>query len=408
MEKKMKPTFLEKNCLALVHRQLQTIKKGSLTLTLPNQEQRTYGHSSATDPQHLHVHHYRFFTQLVFAGNIGLGESYTESDWDTPNLPHLLALFIHNMNDLKKSGLTHAWIKRRLHQLSHAINRNTKTGSRRNIQAHYDLGNDFYQLFLDAETLLYSSALFESPHQSLGDAQRAKIQNLIRLAGIKAHHHILEVGCGWGGFAIEAARTTGCKVTGLTISQAQYDLATQRIQEAELTEQIDIQLCDYRDAKGTYDRIVSIEMLEAVGHAYYGTYFSTLDRLLKPGGRIALQVITIPDQRYDAYRQNPDWIQKHIFPGGILPSLTELSKAMTKDSMLHIDHIENIGIHYAETLRRWRTACERQSEKLEQMGYDQPFQRKWIYYLAYCEAGFQTEFINDLHMILKRPVEDPC
>ena len=408
MEKKMKPTFLEKNCLALVHRQLQTIKKGSLTLTLPNQEQRTYGHSSATDPQHLHVHHYRFFTQLVFAGNIGLGESYTESDWDTPNLPHLPALFIHNMNDLKKSGLTHAWIKRRLHQLSHAINRNTKTGSRRNIQAHYDLGNDFYQLFLDAETLLYSSALFESPHQSLGDAQRAKIQNLIRLAGIKAHHHILEVGCGWGGFAIEAARTTGCKVTGLTISQAQYDLATQRIQEAELTEQIDIQLCDYRDAQGTYDRIVSIEMLEAVGHAYYGTYFSTLDRLLKPGGRIALQVITIPDQRYDAYRQNPDWIQKHIFPGGILPSLTELSKAMTKDSMLHIDHIENIGIHYAETLRRWRTACERQSEKLEQMGYDQPFQRKWIYYLAYCEAGFQTEFINDLHMILKRPAEDPC
>jgi cyclopropane-fatty-acyl-phospholipid synthase len=309
------------------------------------------------------------------------------------------------MNALKKSGLTQAWIKRRLHQLSHAINRNTKTGSRRNIQAHYDLGNDFYQLFLDAETLLYSSALFESPNQSLGDAQRAKIQNLIRLAGIEAHHHILEVGCGWGGFAIEAARTIGCKVTGLTISQAQYDLATQRIKEAALTEQIDIQLCDYRDAKGTYDRIVSIEMLEAVGHAYYGNYFSTLDRLLKPGGRIALQVITIPDQRYDAYRQNPDWIQKHIFPGGILPSLTELSKAMTKHSMLHIDHIENIGIHYAETLRRWRATCEAHPETLKKMGYDALFQRKWIYYLAYCEAGFQTEFINDLHIILKRPAE---
>ena len=401
----MKPNFIEKICLVLVDRQLQTIKKGSLTLTLPNQEELTYGDSSSTKPQHLHVHHYRFFTQLVFAGNIGLGESYTESDWSTPNLPHLLALFIHNINDLKKSGLTYAWLKKRLHQLSHAINRNTKTGSRRNIQAHYDLGNDFYQLFLDAETMLYSSALFEFPNQSLGDAQRAKIQNLIRLAGIESDHHILEVGCGWGGFAIEAARTTGCKVTGLTISQAQYDLAIQRIQEADLSEQIDIQLCDYRDVQGTYDRIVSIEMLEAVGHAYYGTYFSTLDSLLKPGGRIALQVITIPDQRYDAYRQNPDWIQKHIFPGGILPSLTELSKAMTKDSMLHIDHIENIGIHYAETLRRWRSACENHSEKLEQIGYDQTFQRKWIYYLSYCEAGFQTEFTNDLQMVLKRPAE---
>ena len=405
MEKKMKPNFIEKICLVLVDRQLQTIKKGSLTLTLPNQEELTYGDSSSTKPQHLHVHNYRFFTQLVFAGNIGLGESYTESDWSTPNLPHLLALFIHNINDLKKSGLTNAWLKKRLHQLSHAINRNTKTGSRRNIQAHYDLGNDFYQLFLDAETMLYSSALFEFPNQSLGDAQRAKIQNLIRLAGIESDHHILEVGCGWGGFAIEAARTTGCKVTGLTISQAQYDLAIQRIQEADLSEQIDIQLCDYRDVQGTYDRIVSIEMLEAVGHAYYGTYFSTLDSLLKPGGRIALQVITIPDQRYDAYRQNPDWIQKHIFPGGILPSLTELSKAMTKDSMLHIDHIENIGIHYAETLRRWRSACENHSEKLEQIGYDQTFQRKWIYYLSYCEAGFQTEFTNDLQIVLKRPTE---
>lgn len=404
----MKPTLLQKQCLALVDRQLHSIQHGTLHLTLPDQQTKKYGQANTHNPQHLHVTDYAFFTQIVFSGNIGLGESYTDNHWNTPNLPGLLSLFIHNIHALKKSGINSGWAKRLLHLLSHATNRNTKSGSRKNIQAHYDLGNDFYQTFLDPETMLYSAALFQHPDQSLPDAQKAKIHQLIRLADIQPHHHILEVGCGWGGFAIEAARSTGCRVTALTISQAQYDLAQQRIDQANLSDQITLHLCDYRDATGTYDRIVSIEMLEAVGHAYYGTYFHTLDRLLKPGGRIALQVITIPDQRYDAYRRNPDWIQKHIFPGGILPSLTELSTAMTQHSTLHIDHLENIGIHYAETLRRWRTACESQSEKLEQLGYDETFQRKWIYYLAYCEAGFQTRFNNDLHLVLKRPAEDPC
>ena len=404
----MNPTLLQKQCLTLVDRQLQSIQNGSLHLTLPNGQQRQYGQPDAKNPQQLHVSHYAFFTQIVFAGNIGLGESYTDNHWNTPDLAGLLALFIQNIQALKKSGINSGWAKRILHLLSHAANRNTKSGSRKNIQAHYDLGNDFYQTFLDPETMLYSAALFQHPEQPLADAQKAKTHQLIRLADIQPHHHILEVGCGWGGFAIEAARTTGCRVTGLTISQAQYDLAQQRIDEAGLSDQITLQLCDYRDATGTYDRIVSIEMLEAVGHAYYGTYFHTLDRLLKPGGRIALQVITIPDQRYDAYRRNPDWIQKHIFPGGILPSLTELSNAMTRHSTLHIDHLENIGIHYAETLRRWRHACENRSAQLKEMGYDETFQRKWIYYLAYCEAGFQTQFNNDLHLVLKRPAEPAC
>ena len=404
----MKPNWLEKCCMKLVDRQLQSIETGKLILTLPDQTEHSYGDASATTTQHIQVNEYAFFVHIVFAGNIGLGEAYTDQLWETSDLAGLLSLFIYNMDSLKKSGITSGWIKRLIHLLSHAVRRNTKQGSSKNIQAHYDLGNDFYRLFLDQETMLYSSAIFQHAEEPLADAQRTKIHQLIRLADIKAHHHLLEVGCGWGGFAIEAARTTGCRVTGITISPAQYELATERIKEAGLCDQIDVELCDYRDVKGSFDRIVSIEMLEAVGHAYYGTYFNHLDRLLKPGGRIALQVITIPDQRYQAYRRNPDWIQKHIFPGGILPSLTELTKAMTAQSTLHVDAIENIGIHYAETLRRWRQACIRQSDRLTSMGYDETFQRKWIYYLAYCEASFQTEFNNDLHIVLKRPAQTAC
>ena len=405
MEKKMKPNFFEKTCMQIVNRQLKNIEKGLLTVVLPNKEKYTYGDTSSNHVQYIYIHNYQFFTKLVFAGNIGLGESYTNCDWDTPDLPNLLSLFIYNMNKLKKSGLTDAWIKRIIYQISHMINRNTKAGSRRNIHAHYDLGNDFYKVFLDSETLLYSSAIFENQMQSLGDAQHKKIRNLIKLANINSSHHILEVGCGWGGFAIEAAKITGCKVTGITISQAQYELAKERVQKENLSEKIDIKLCDYRDVTGCYDRIISIEMLEAVGHAYYGTYFSNLDRLLKPGGCIAIQVITIPDQRYGTYRRNPDWIQKHIFPGGILPSLTELSKSMSKNSLLNIHHIESIGPHYAETLRRWRSSFEKNSKKIEDMGYNLTFQRKWKYYLSYCEAGFQTEYTNNLQLMLKRPTE---
>jgi cyclopropane-fatty-acyl-phospholipid synthase len=404
----MKPKWLETHCMKLVDRQLQSIEVGLLIMRLPDQTELRYGDESSKTHQHIQIHDYAFFVHIVFAGNIGLGEAYTDALWDTSDLAGLLSLFIYNMEPLKNSGITRGWIKRILHLLSHAVRRNTKSGSRKNIQAHYDLGNDFYRLFLDRETMLYSSAIFQHAEEPLAEAQRTKIHHLIRLADIKAHHHVLEVGCGWGGFAIETARMTGCRVTGITISPAQYALATERIKEAGLTDQIELQLCDYRDVKGSFDRIVSIEMLEAVGHAYYGTYFENLDRLLKPGGRIALQVITIPDQRYQAYRRNPDWIQKHIFPGGILPSLTELTKAMTTHSTLHIDSIDNIGIHYAETLRRWRQACNNQANTLTSMGYDEIFQRKWIYYLAYCEASFQTEFNNDLHIVLKRPAQFAC
>ncbi|HSR88168.1 MAG TPA: cyclopropane-fatty-acyl-phospholipid synthase family protein [Pontiella sp.] len=402
----MIPTSFEQQCMNLVDRKLSRISKGHLEVQLPSGGTRHYGDQS--EARVLKVNHYRFYTRLVTAGNIGIGEAWTDADWDCDDLPGILKLFIDNMEALKPTGLTSGIAKRLQHLLQHALNRNTVSGSRRNIHAHYDLGNDFYRLFLDPETMMYSSALFQSENESLAQAQTNKIQRLIELAEIKPEHHVLEIGCGWGGFAIEAARQTGCRVTGITISDEQFKFATERVAEEGLEDRIKIILCDYRKMIGSFDRIVSIEMLEAVGHAYYGTFFNTCDRLLKPGGRVVLQVITIPDQRYKAYRRNPDWIQKHIFPGGMLPSLTELCRSMTRNSSFILNHLDNIGIHYAETLRRWRGAFESNKAQLLKQGYDGHFQRKWIYYLCYCEAGFQTAFINDLHLTLVRPAEISC
>jgi len=401
----MIPTATEKVCLKLVDRQFRHIEKGHLVLQFPSGEERHYGDRS--EPRIMTIRKYRFFRRLVQGGNIGLGEAWTDADWDSDDLTGVLQLFVNNMESLRPTGIATGPAKRLQHLLKHALNRNTLSGSRRNIHSHYDLGNDFYSLFLDSETMMYSSALFDAENEPLAQAQRNKLHRLIDLAGIRPEHHVLEIGCGWGGFAIEAAKRTGCRVTGITISEEQYDYAVERVNAENLHDRIEIVLCDYREMRGDFDRIVSIEMLEAVGHAYYGTYFATCDRLLRPGGRAVLQVITIPDQRYDAYRRNPDWIQKHIFPGGMLPSLTELCKAMTRHSRLMVEQLDNIGIHYAETLRRWRAAFASNREQLRAQGYDEPFQRKWIYYLSYCEAGFQARFINDLHLVLLRPAEPP-
>ncbi|MDF7809394.1 cyclopropane-fatty-acyl-phospholipid synthase [Pontiellaceae bacterium B12219] len=399
----IQPTSFELKCLNLLDRHLQHMTWGHLIIELPDGTEKHYGGDAPES--RIIVNRYRFFSRLVLGGNIGLGETWTDNDWDSDNLPGVLELFIHNIEALKKSGLSAAIAKRVVNMVGHAKNKNTKEGSRRNIHAHYDLGNDFYSLFLDQETMMYSSAVFQSLEESLADAQRNKIHRLIALADIRKEHHVLEIGCGWGGFAIEAARKTGCRVTGITISEEQFAYAKNKVAEEGLEDRIDIQLIDYRDLKGQFDRIVSIEMLEAVGHAFYGTYFETCDHLLKPDGRVVLQVITIPDQRYDAYRSNPDWIQKHIFPGGMLPSLTELSKAMTKHSGFTVEHLSNIGVDYAETLRRWRYAFEAKKEEFLELGYDETFQRKWLFYLCYCEAGFQTRFINNLHLVLTRPAE---
>ncbi|MBT8489868.1 MAG: cyclopropane-fatty-acyl-phospholipid synthase family protein, partial [Deltaproteobacteria bacterium] len=241
------------------------------------------------------------------------------------------------------------------------------------------------------------------PEDTLDDAQKNKLHSMIRKARITENDHVLEIGCGWGGFAMEAVRQTGCKVTGITVSAAQYEYARELVRKAGLEERITILLRDYRAMKGIFDKIVSIEMLEAVGHRYLGTFFKYCDNLLKQGGLIALQTITIPDQHYDVYRKETDWIRKHIFPGGHLPSLTAISRAMTNHSSLMIDHMENIGLNYARTLREWRRRFLDNIDAVSRMGFDRKFQRKWIYYFACCEAGFTARVVGNVQIVLNRP-----
>ncbi|VGO11599.1 Tuberculostearic acid methyltransferase UfaA1 [Pontiella desulfatans] len=397
-------TLFEERCERLVDQRLKNIKTGHLIIELPNGIQVHYGDDSP--PRHIKVNRYSFFSRLVTAGNIGMGEAWMANDWESEDLTGVLELFIGNMGELSGNGVTARVAKRFHHMVQHSLNRSTITSNRCNIHAHYDLGNEFYQLFLDDETMMFSSAIFLNQEEPLPDAQRRKIRCLIERADIQPEHHLLDIGCGWGGFAIAAARLTGCRVTGITLSEEHSNFAQQRIAAEGLEDQVEILVCDYREMEGKFDRIVSIELLEVLGHAHLGTFFARCDRLLKPSGRAVLQVSCIPDEYHDLYHRSPDWVQKYIYHGGMLPSQSELTGAMERHSTLAVESQENIGLHYAETLRRWRRAFEANRRKLMKLGYDGEFQRKWIYYLCYCEAGFQTRFTNTLHLVLARPGEN--
>jgi cyclopropane-fatty-acyl-phospholipid synthase len=397
------PGPLERLGRRVVFALLGRLVRGDLTLTLPDGATRSFGLPGTGRSLRIALHNHAFFARVLVSGDVGFGEAYAAGDWDCDDLTGLIRLLIDNADALDGGNVKHAWLGRLLTRARHGINRNTQVGSRRNIQAHYDLGNDFFAAFLDRETMAYSCALFAQPDQSLAEAQQNKLRTVIRRADIRAGDHVLEIGCGWGGFAIAAARATGCRVTGITLSVNQAQLTRERVRQAGLSDRIDIRIVDYRELDGRYDKIVSIEMLEAVGHRYYGAFFAACDRLLNPGGRVVLQVITIPDQRYDAYRRNPDWIQKHIFPGGMLPSLTALTRAITRHSPFVLEELENIGPHYAPTLKMWRERFTDARAELIRLGYGDELLRKWVYYLCYCEAGFAARALNDLQLVLRRP-----
>ena len=284
--------------------------------------------------------------------------------------------------------------------LAHRLRRNTRRQSQRNIAAHYDLGNDFYRLFLD-ETMTYSSAVFASPDQPLADAQRNKYRLVAEGAGLTRGDHVLEIGTGWGGFALYAAGEIGCRVTSITISREQFELARERVKEAGLDGLVDVQMRDYREITGTYDAIVSIEMLEAVGAEYYETFFRTCDAALVPGGRLSLQSITFPDAAYETQRRGANWIQTYIFPGGLCPSLSVIERA-THDTRLLVRGVTDIGPHYVQTLRAWRTRFMAQLEAVRRMGFDDRFIRMWEYYLALSEAGFATGISQDLQVVFEK------
>ena len=393
-------SILDATARRVMLRAARRVTVGQLVIVLPDGSRRVYGDRDSTMVGELHVHDAAAAMRMLVGGDIGAGEAYMDGLWSSPDLPTLARVTALNREAL---ALPDGWWRlpgRAVKTIAHRMRRNTIGGSRRNIEAHYDLGNDLYRLFLD-ETMTYSSAVFASPDQALADAQRNKYRVIADRAGLRGGEHVLEIGSGWGGFALYAASELGCRVTSITVSPAQHELATERIRAAGLADRVSIELRDYREVVGQYDAIVSIEMLEAVGAEYFATYFDACDRALRPGGRASLQVITFPDAAYERQRRSANWIQTYIFPGGLLPSLAEIERSLRHTRLL-VRGVEDVAPHYVRTLQAWRARFLGQLEGVRGLGFDDRFIRMWDYYLSISEAGFATGIIQDLQITLEK------
>jgi len=384
--------------LRLLLKLLARIRVGHLKLVAPD-GQAFHFRGAAPGPEgSIVIRNLDAVRRTLFGGDLGLAEAYMDGQWESPDLMAFLELGVRNMRAFRveKPGR----LKRLLDALVHAFRRNTRKGARRNIKYHYDLGNDFYKLWLD-ETLTYSSAICASPGQHLAEAQRNKYQHLLDKLQLDASHHLLEIGSGWGGFALYATQQTGCRVTSITLSEQQLKEARTRAAAAGLDARVDFELVDYRDVTGEFDRIVSIEMFEAVGERYWDAYFKAVHDRLKPGGRAALQVITINDASFQSYRSTVDFIQRYIFPGGMLPS-PSLWEACVARAGLKTEVRDFHGADYARTLRTWDQRVQAAEHAIEQLGFDERFLRMWHYYLAYCHAGFSTGHVDLMQTVLVR------
>jgi cyclopropane-fatty-acyl-phospholipid synthase len=387
----------------LLHRQLNQLHEGEIILYAETTEHFGQPHADFPQPVHLYIDDEGFYGDVVFGGSIGAAEAYMSGFWHCSNLVDLVRLLVRNRHVLDEMDQGRfSWISQNLRRVVHALHRNTQTGSRRNIAAHYDLGNDFFKLFLD-EKMMYSCAYFEKPEASLNEASLAKLERICQKLQLQQGDRVIEIGAGWGGFAIHAASRYGCHITTTTISQQQYDLAKERIYAAGLEDRITLLFQDYRDLKGSYDKLVSIEMVEAIGHQYYESYFAQCAHLLKPNGLGLIQAITILDQQYAQARDEVDFIKKHIFPGSCIPAITALLNAATRSSDLNLIHLEEIGPHYALTLRHWREAFMSQLEAVRQQGYSEAFIKMWEFYLAYCEGGYVERAIGNAWMLFAKP-----
>nr|WP_246048838.1 cyclopropane-fatty-acyl-phospholipid synthase family protein [Leptospira sarikeiensis] len=391
---------------------LSGMRKGSLRILFPDGGQRYLGDPNSSDPQEFHhaiiqVKDRSFFKKLVLYGDIGLAESYMDGDWDTDDIRAIICWFLLNVESTpsisgSKKNFLHLAFMNIGNRLLHLFRNNSVRGSRKNISEHYDLGNDFYKKFLDP-TMTYSCAYFSEKTNSLEEAQIAKIENLCKKLQLKPSDHLLEIGTGWGAFSTYAAKNYGCKVTSYTISEEQYRFATSKIKEMGLENRIEVRLEDYRKVEGSYDKIVTVEMLEAVGHEYFEDFFSMCHRVLKKDGLMAHQIITCPDSRYESFRKGVDFIQKHIFPGSLIPSMARINQAINNTGDMFLHELEDIGRYYDRTLMSWHNGFEENLSLIRSMGYEESFLRKWRYYFSYCAAAFHMRNISVVQVVYTRP-----
>jgi cyclopropane-fatty-acyl-phospholipid synthase len=382
-----------------VQSNLKKLEHGTIILT-ENGERLSFGRGGLQAA--IDIKDHRFYTNLAFGGSIGAAEAYMSGFWSADDLTTLVRIIVRNRKVLTEMEGGLAAITKPIHKLLHRLRKNTRVGSRRNIAAHYDLGNDFYRLWLD-RGMTYSCNIFERENATLEEAAAAKYERICRKLALGAGHHVLEIGTGWGGFAVHAAKHHGCRVTTTTISRQQYEYAGKRIQQEGLAGRIQLLFEDYRNLKGTFDALVSIEMIEAVGHHFLDTYFRACSERLKDHGLMALQAIIINDQAYESQLRAPDFIKRYIFPGSFLPSISAIARSVAKATNMRLQDLEDITPNYPRTLRAWRERFFENIEAVRAIGYPESFIRLWEYYLCYCEGGFLERYIGDVQMIFTKP-----
>ncbi|WP_417661410.1 class I SAM-dependent methyltransferase [Pseudomonas sp.] len=389
-----------------VLRQFKGLRHGFLTV-VEGSQRLEFGNPHANTRAEIKINDSAVWGMVASNGSIGAGEAYIHGHWSSPDLTAVVRVFVTNIDTLDAMETGFARLGRPLIQGLHWLNSNTRKGSRKNIAAHYDIGNEMFEKFLDP-TMMYSAAQFASSEDSLEQAQLNKMERICQKLNLQAQDHLLEIGTGWGSMAIYAATHYGCKVTTTTLSKEQFDYAKRRIEMQGLQDRITLLLEDYRDLQGSYDKLVSIEMIEAVGHRFLSHYFQQCANLLKPNGLMLLQAITIRDQRYKQAKASVDFIQRYIFPGGALPSITTMLDIITEQTDMNLHHMEDFGQHYARTLRLWHENLHQARHDLEQLGYDEYFYRMWEFYLCYCEGGFIERTIGTAQLLLAKPAAQPA
>lgn len=403
-----KPTIgpIDRVARRVVWRRLNCLEEGRLTLNDGGECRQFGGPGDGSLTARIEIRDPRFYRQLAFGGSLGAADAYIRGYWACDDLVGLVRMFSRNAGAAGALERGSARGLAALARIAHRWRRNTQSGSRKNIAAHYDLGNDFFSLFLD-ESMAYSCAIFPQTPGTLDEASVAKFDRVCRKLNLTPDDHLLEIGSGWGGLAVYAVQQYGCRVTTTTISPRQYEYTQQRVTAAGLDDRVTVLCEDYRKLTGSYDKLVSIEMIEAVGHQYFDTYFRSCSQRLKPHGMMLLQAIVIPDQRYDRYRRSADFIQRYIFPGGCLPSPGAICRSLGRVTDLQLFHLEDLTAHYAETLAHWRHRFRANLDYVRRLGFSEEFIRTWEFYFCYCEGGFRERMIGDVQLLLTKPACQP-